>query len=57
MKLTILGSGTMVLTKKRNASGYLLEAAGKTLLLEEAEKAIGNFSKIMMAEDGMKINI
>jgi len=47
----------MVLTKKRNASGYLLEAAGKTLLLEEAEKAIGNFSKIMMAEDGMKINI
>jgi len=34
MKLTILGSGTCVPSLKRNASGYLLEAEGKEVLID-----------------------
>jgi len=34
MKLTILGSGTCVPSLKRNASGYLLQAEGKQVLID-----------------------
>lgn len=34
MKLTIIGSGTMMPTKKRNPSAFLLEAAGRRILLD-----------------------
>jgi len=34
MNLTILGSGTMMPTKKRNPSAFLLEAEGKRILLD-----------------------
>lgn len=34
MKLTILGSGTCVPSLKRNASGYLLEAEGREVLID-----------------------
>jgi ribonuclease BN (tRNA processing enzyme) len=34
MKLTVLGSGTCVPSLKRNASGYLLEAKGREVLID-----------------------
>ena len=37
MKLTILGSGTTVPSTKRSAPAYLLEAAGKKILLDSGE--------------------
>jgi ribonuclease BN (tRNA processing enzyme) len=37
MKLTILGSGTTVPSKERSAPAYLLEVAGKLILLDSGE--------------------
>jgi ribonuclease BN (tRNA processing enzyme) len=34
MKLTVLGSGTMVPTKEKNPSGFLFEAEGRRILLD-----------------------
>lgn len=39
MKLTILGSGTGVPSKERSAPAYLLEVAGKLILLDSGEGA------------------
>ncbi|MDD5040586.1 MAG: MBL fold metallo-hydrolase [Patescibacteria group bacterium] len=47
MKLTILGSGTLVPSAKRSASAYLLEAGDKAFLLDSGEG-----TKRRMAEAG-----
>ena len=40
MKLTILGSGTAAPLLDRNCAGYLLEVAGKKLLLDSGAGTI-----------------
>lgn len=48
MKLTVLGSGTNVLHPKRSASGYWLETAAGTILLD-----CGPAAPLRMAQEGL----
>jgi ribonuclease BN (tRNA processing enzyme) len=46
MKLTVLGSGTMLPTKKRFPSSFLLEVGGKKILLDCGHGAIARLTQI-----------
>jgi len=45
MKLTVLGSGYFIPTKKRNNSGYLLQIAGENLLLDSGSGVLRQLIK------------
>ncbi len=51
MKLTILGSGTAIVTARRGSSGYLIKIADKTLLLDSGS---GTLRKIAEASSSFK---
>ena len=51
MKLTILGSGTAIVTARRGSSGYLIKIADKTLLLDSGS---GTLKKIAEASSSFK---
>lgn len=51
MKLTILGSGTGIVTARRGSSGYLINIANKTLLLDSGS---GTLKKIAEASVNFK---
>ncbi len=51
MKLTILGSGTAIVTARRGPSGYLIKIADKTLLLDSGS---GTLRKIAEASSSFK---
>ena len=51
MKLTILGSGTAIVTARRGSSGYLIKIADKTLLLDGGS---GTLRKIAEASSSFK---
>ncbi len=51
MKLTILGSGTAIVTARRGSSGYLIKIADKTLLFDSGS---GTMRKIAEASSSFK---
>jgi ribonuclease BN (tRNA processing enzyme) len=51
MKLTILGSGTAIVTARRGSPGYLIKIADKTLLLDSGS---GTLKKIAEASSSFK---